>query len=383
MNLRPILLLVVTIAFATAVASQGLAQGQAGTSTLIASCSDAARAFNLRQDGIDGLAVADPVSAAKLRQAALLFYRCAQREADPHRHQLFMAYYANTLYRVGEAANDARATRLAIAAAGPLATSPHSDVRALVVHVVASVPTVPPSPTPTPAVVHSAAYCTQLAPTMGDALHGLDDAVAAAIDAGNNDTQALATTTARYGGAFKAVEDDFVTEQDSIERANSALSTAGGTLSDLSDAERQSAQGALQALGTVITYTDTYSRLALAFERGINGSNRQLARARVAQALAASQRNTSTTYSNGNATCSNSTYSTNCYGNSTSTTYSNNRATVAQQNAANALAQAQDGRLSYGEADTVLMQGLPLLQQIHGAVETAVQSWANACAGSP
>ena len=249
--------------------------------------------------------------------------------------------------------------------------------------VVASVPTVPPSPTPTPAVVHSAAYCTQLAPTMGDALHGLDDAVAAAIDAGNNDTQALATTTARYGGAFKAVEDDFVTEQDSIERANSALSTAGGTLSDLSDAERQSAQGALQALGTVIAYTDTYSRLALAFERGINGSNRQLARARVAQALAASQRNTSTTYSNGNATCSNSTYSTNCYGNSTSTTYSNNQATVAQQNAANALAQAQDGRLSYGEADTALMQGLPLLQQIHGAVETAVQSWANACAGSP
>jgi len=384
MNPRQVFLLVVAVALVMlAVAQRPPALGQTAESALTASCSGAARAFSLRQDGLDGLAVADPSSPGKLRQAALLFYRCAQREANLYKHQLFMAYYSNTLYRVGQAANDARATMLAVDAAKPLAGSSHPDVRALVVHVVALAPTPSPSSTPTPALTHSATYCNEFAPAVGSALQGLDTALAAAIDAGDNDTEALATTTARYGGAFKAVEDDFTAEQTSIAQANSAVTAAGGDLSDLSDHERQSAQGTVQGLGTAITFTDTYSRLALAFERGINGSNRRLARARIAQALAAEDRNTSTTYTNGNANCySSSAYSTNCYGSSTSTTYSNNQADVAQQNAANALAQAQAGRLSYSDADGVLTEGLPVLQQVRNAVEAAENSWANPCAGS-
>ena len=381
MNPRRLFLLAPAVALVVVLVTQ--APPALAQSTLKASCADGARAFSLRQDGIDRAAVADPGASAKLRQAALLFYRCAQHETDSHTHQLFMAYYANTLYRVGETANDARASELALAAAQPLEASIHPDVRALVANVVAAAPTPSPSASPTPALSHSAAYCSELASAVGEALQGLDDALASAIDAGNNDTEALATTTARYGGAFKAVEDDFTAEKASIGRANSALGEADSVLAELNDQERSGAQTTLQVLGTAITYTDTYSRLALAFERGINGTNRRIARARIAQALAAGERNTSTTYTNGNANCySYTAYSASCYGNSTSTTYSNDQATVAQENASNALAQAEAGRLSYGEADSVLTQGLPILQQIRTAVEAAEQSWGSACSRS-
>lgn len=79
--------------------------------------------------------MADPASTAKLRQAALLFYRCSQREADPYMRELFLAYYASTLYSVGENSNDARAKALATKAAMPLHTSDFDDVRMLVANI--------------------------------------------------------------------------------------------------------------------------------------------------------------------------------------------------------------------------------------------------------
>lgn len=276
---------------------------QSAESSLKQSCPDAARAFTLRSSGIEELAVADPSAPAKLRQAALLFYRCESREQDPYMRELFQAYYANSLYHAGAVANDSKAIALAMTAAQRLRSSQWNDVRALVatvtppVHAQAKAQAAP-APTVTPALVHSNAYCQEFAPNMSQALQMLSTALGYIKDAGNNDVQVLAMTTARYGGAFKQVEDDYTYAQNNIGAANASLSSADAEVSDLNDQERTAAQNSVQALGTAITYADTYSRLALGFERGVNGANRQLARAYVSQALTSQSHNTSYTYTN-------------------------------------------------------------------------------------
>ncbi len=303
------------------------AAAQTAESSLKQSCQDAARAFALRQEGTEGLAVADPAATEKLRQAALLFYRCAQRESDLYMHELLLAYYANTLYSVGQNANESRATALALATAQRLHSSQYDDVRALVAKI-----NVPPALNQQAAPAQAAAtatpshaYCHDFKPGIVSALEALNDAVSAVRNAGNNDTQVLATTTARYGGAFTAVEDDFNTAQTNLETARASLSAAGDAANGLNGQEKARASQRLQAISTTITYTDLYNRLALQFERGINNANRQLARARIAQALSSGMNPSSYSYSSGNATCySWSANSANCYLTSrTTTTYNN------------------------------------------------------------
>jgi hypothetical protein len=131
------------------------AAAQTTESSLKQSCPDATRAFSLRQAGSEELIVADPASTGKLRQAALLFYRCAQNESDPYMHQLFLAYYANTLYRVGKNTNDARAISLAAATALRLDSSQFDDVRALVAKINVSLSRRQSAPTATPVPVGS------------------------------------------------------------------------------------------------------------------------------------------------------------------------------------------------------------------------------------
>jgi hypothetical protein len=361
------------------------AAAQTAESSLKQSCPDAARAFSLRQEGTEGLAVADPAAKEKLRQAALLFYRCAQRESDPYMHELLLAYYANTLYNVGQNANEPRATALALATAQRLKSSQFEDVRTLVAKINA-----PPSsggrvaPVQAPlTLTHSKAYCHDFKPGIVNALEALDDAVNAVRNAGNNDTEVLATTTARYGGAFSAVEDDFNTAQSNLETARTALSAAGDAESELNDQEKPRASQTLQAISTTIAYTDLYNRLALQFERGINNANRQVARARIAQALASGMNPSSYSYSSGNATCSSwSANSASCYGTSHTTTTYNNSAIVAQQNAANALAVAESSRLSYSQADELLTQGLPIFEQVASNIYTGLNIWNKTCSSS-
>ena len=366
--------------FAFSIVAMQSASAQSAQGSLKQSCADAARAFALRDAGSEELAVADPAASSKLRQAALLFYRCSQREADPYMHDLFLAYYANTLYKLGQNDNDPRASALAVKTAQRLRSSDFDDVQSLVANISVPAPTqATATPTPAPAR-HSDAYCRDLVPAMSRTLDALGLAVISAGDAGTNDTQGLAVTTARYGSAFKAVEDDYNTVQSNLQTAMSEVATANGVATQLTDKEKTAVNGALQTIGQTISYTDTYTRLALAFERGINGANRRLAWARASQALASGMQNMSHTYSNGTASCySYTAYSTNCYGNSYSRTTYDNSATVAQQNAANALANAQAGRLSYSQAGSVLAQGLPVLQQIQSAVYEAQASWNKVC----
>lgn len=360
----------------------GEAMAQSAETSLKQSCGDARRAFALRQSGIENLAVADPAATSQLRQAALLFYRCGQHEPDPYMHEMFLAYYANTLFKLGQNIGDSRATSLAMRTAQPLMSSEFDEVRALLAIInVASPRPSTPAPTPVPtAAPRSAAYCSELVPNVGRALNALGLATIAANDAGKNDTQVLVSTTARYGSAYKAVEDDFNNVQSNLQGARSALADANDATSALNDQERAAATRTLQAIQQTIDYADTYSRLALGFERGVNGANRRLAWARASEALASGMRNTSYTYSNGNASCySYTSYSTNCSGSSYSTTSYDNSASLAQQNAANAMADARAGRLSYSAAASVLIQGLPVLQQIQNAVYDAQASWNKAC----
>lgn len=376
-------MLALTIGVAGAILVSGSpAHAQSAQVTLKQSCADARRAFALRDSGTEGLAVADPAATTQLRQAALLFYRCGQHQDDPYMRDLFLAYYTNTLYKVGQTAHDARATSIAIRAAQSLRSTDFDDVKALVAGITPP-PAAParaiPTATPAPAAP-SSAYCLDVAPNVVRTLDALGSALVAASDAGTNDTQVIATTTARYGSAFKAVEEDFNNVQANLQTANSAFADASGATANLTDQEKAGVTRALQTIYQTISYADTYSRLALGFERGINSANRRLAWARVSQAFASGMHNTSYTYSNGNASCYSYTpYSANCYGNSYSTTTYDNSATIAQQNAANALANAQAGRLSYAEAASVLAQGLPLLQQIQTAVYSAQTLWQKAC----
>ncbi|MGA8574241.1 MAG: hypothetical protein WB609_00950 [Candidatus Cybelea sp.] len=370
-----------TLVAVLAVATAPPAAAQTAESSLKQSCHDATRAFTLRQIGTEELAVADPSAIGKLRQSALLFYRCAQSEPDPYMHVLFLAYYANTLYRVGQNANDPRATSLAEATAQRLQSSGFDDVRALVAtvsapsHHDASAPAKPPK-----AITNSAAYCHDLEPNVVRVLDEVDTAVLLANNAGYKDTEVLAQTTARYGDAFKVVEDDYTSVETHLQRANTAYGLATEAATELNDQEKPAVTRALSLMSGTMSYVDTYSRLALEFERGMNAANRRLAYARISAALAAGMHNSSYTYSNGNASCySYSANSTNCYGNSYSTTTYNNSASIAQQNAANALAAAQSGRLSYGQADQVLTEGLPILSQIDTALESAEISWDKVC----
>lgn len=361
-------------------ASQSVA-AQTAENSLKQSCHSATRAFELRETGTDKLAVADPAAPGELRQAALLFYQCAQSESDPYMHQLFLAYYANTLYRVSQYKNDSRAKQLAETAASRLQSSQFTDVRELVAKI--SIPSHIDQSRPAanhPAPVHSAAYCHDLKPNIVTTLAAVSNAIDSASNAGTNDTQVLAGSTARYGSAFKYVEDDYNAVQTDLENANAALGVASEVTSNLNEQEKPAVTQALSLIGTTISYVDTYSRLALGFERGINSSNRRLAYARVSAALAAGMHNSSYTYSNGNASCySFSSNSANYYGTSQSTTTYNNSATIAQQNAANALTAAQAGRLSYAQADEVLTEKLPILNQINNAVTAATSSWNKAC----
>lgn len=316
---------------------------QSAQATLKQSCADARRAFSLRDAATEKLAVADPGAAAQLRQAALLFYRCGQRQDDPYMHDLFLAYYASTLYKVGQTVHDNRAISIAVHTAQTLRSSDFDDVKALVANI--SPPSPAPSraiPTVTPApATPSTAYCLDVAPNMVRTLDALGNALVAANDAGTNDTQVIATTTARYGSAFKAVEDDFNTAQSSLQTASAAFADASGATANLTDQEKTAVTRTLQTISQTMSYTDTYSRLAVGFERGVSGANRRLAWARVSQAFTSGMRNTSYTYTNGNASCYSYTpYTANCYGNSYSTTTYDNSATIAPQNAANALARA-------------------------------------------
>lgn len=369
--------------FTLSVSQTHTARAQTAEASLKQSCGDATRAFALRDAGDDGLIVADPAATGKLRQAALLFYRCSQRETDPYMRELFQAYYADSLYKVARNANDPRAAALASKAAQPLSSSEFDDVKALIANV--PVPSTahrasPQTPAPV-AATHSEAYCQEFVPSVARSLDALGAALIAANDAGTNDTQVLATTTARYGGAFKAVEDDYKTVQSNLQTAASELTSANAATGNLTDQEKRAVMPAADTIAQSISYTEIYSRLALLYERGINGANRRLAWARVSQAFAAGMQNRSYTYSNGNASCySYTTYSANCYGNTYSTTTYDNSATIAQQNAANALANAQAGRLSFGQADQVLSQGLPVIQQAETAVYSAAALWTKACA---
>lgn len=348
------------------------------------SCHDAARALSLRASGIEEAAVADPGGVAKLRKAAQYFYRCEQSAHERHLRQLFQGYYANSLYRVGNAANDPKASSLAAVAAQELRSSEYDDVRSLVSSVPTPTSSHPPGPIPTatatPQIVHSATYCHEFSSNMSNALLSLSRALNYVTGAGNDDVQILSTTTARYGGAFKEVEDDFASASQELSNGLSYLGNANTEVSALNDQERQASMTAVQTTQQAINYTDTYNRLAVAFERGINNVNRQVARARIAQALASTERNTSYTSTSGNTSCSSFGYSTNCYENSSSTTTYNNSAVIAQQNAANALALAQSGRLSYAQANDVLNEGLPLLSQLHIIVDQVQPSWDSVCA---
>src|SRR5476651_579071 len=58
--------------------------------------------------------------------------------------------------------------------------------------------------------------CNIIGPEITAADSALVSAVTAAVNAGGNDTQVLAGSNARYGGAFKAVEDDAVTISDAF-----------------------------------------------------------------------------------------------------------------------------------------------------------------------
>jgi len=363
------------------------AHAQTAQQSMKSACADATRAFTLRNTAMEAEAVADPAEAKELRQAALLFYRCSQREQDPYLHALFAAYYANTLYKVGIDTNDTRAQALAARAADPLRSSDDDDVRDLVssIRAPSSGGTVASAPAPaaTPVPRHSAAYCAQFSASVQLVLQNLLSAVPLAINAGQNDTQYLANTTARYGSAFKYVEDDYANAQSYLDEARSHISDADGQTASLNDAEQPKANANVEALRNALQYTDTYLRLALTYERGVNGANRRLAAARVSQSLANMSQNSSYTYTNGTANCYSFTdYSANCYVNSSSNTTYNNSAAIAQQNAANALALAQAGRLSLGQANETLTEGLSSLSSLQDALNSAQTSWTKACSGN-
>ena len=178
----------------------------------------------------------------------------------------------------------------------------------------------------------SVILCTVVGPHVAAADLALAIASRAAVDAGTNDTEVLATTRARRGSAFVAVETDEKTIKQAFPSGMDAVTNGQIVLSQLSAPDEVSfATNSLAAYENALKMVDVFGKTSLLFERSVNSRNRSAALAAIAKGLAAM----SSAYTTSNTTFNSACYGNNCYGTATTTTVNNS---AASQTAAEAAA---------------------------------------------
>jgi len=87
----------------------------------------------------------------------------------------------------------------------------------------------------------------------------LMSAVVAAVNAGGNDTQVLAGSNARYGGAFKAVEDDAVTISDAFHQGLDQITNATIAVDALTlPEEKKFALSSIQSYSDALNFVNRF-----------------------------------------------------------------------------------------------------------------------------
>lgn len=348
--------------------------------TLIKSCGDASKAFSLLSLGIDRQAAVIPSAEETLRQSAMLFFHCANSASTDRSRHIFSAYYAGALYLAGSIDNDQKSLTQSTAV---IATLLSGSYRGGTLKVLARFPTLQsvalatPSPSPTPRV-HSPQYCTVVA-KISATMASMKALVALDTEAGNDDTQNLASTGHANGKQFRLVEDDASKAKDLVTSIAPAIVEIDKDRATLQDWESSSVQTTVRAMALTTNYLTTYMDVALQYERGIHGANTQLIRANINRAFANQQKNKTVTTSYGNANCSSYFNNASCNGYASSTTTTDNSAIIAQERATQFVAAAQSGRMSYNQMEESLAQGLSVLSAFDSGVDTAIQSWNAAC----
>jgi hypothetical protein len=260
--------------------------------------------------------------------------------------------------------------------------------------------------TSTPAGADPTSDCSALAPTV-TAAHQAIITLSAAVATQGDSALSLFGTTRRYGPGFKRVEDEAAVVEQATATAIKA-STDGLVLVDAyTDTRRKAIVTALfsdyqkKAAGL-----QTYSHIALAFERAINSKNRMahlaaddLAFANMAKPTTTTQSTTSGTASVYGSSTTNGTasgYGNSAYGDAnttydgtatgsattTSTTTSSDPGASGRQNAAQAERNSGEAGLTSDQLYPTLLQYLPLVQSVPNTLRVEEARVKRMCSGT-
>jgi hypothetical protein len=230
--------------------------------------------------------------------------------------------------------------------------------------------------------------CNAIGLNIAAADSALVSAVAAAVNAGGNDTQVLAGSNARYGGAFKAVEDDAVTISDAFHQGLDRITDARIAVDALTLPEEKTfAISSIQSYSEALNFVNRFGNLALQYERTVNSRNKNLAMANYNESLGNNVRNSSTSSTNGNSNCNGNsnnyggygTYNANCNGNSTTTTTYNNSASAAFQAAANDMDAARSQQSSISQFTSTVSSDTETIDNMQYTFRVRRAQWISAC----
>jgi hypothetical protein len=236
----------------------------------------------------------------------------------------------------------------------------------------------------------SAQLCNIIGLDIAAADSALVSAASAAVNAGGNDTQVLAGSNARYGGAFKAVEDDAVTISDAFHQGLDRITDATIAVDALTLPEEKTfALSSIQSYSEALNFVNRFGTLALQYERTVNNRNKNLAMANYNESLGNNARNSSTSSTNGNANCNGNsnnyggsgygTYNANCNGNSTTTTTYDNAASVDFQAAANDMNAARSQQSSISQFTSTISSDTETIDNMQYTFRVKKAQWTSAC----
>jgi hypothetical protein len=221
----------------------------------------------------------------------------------------------------------------------------------------------------------SAALCATIGPHVVAADAVLAPAAQIAVALGTDDTEVLSGTRARYGGAFKLVEDEqkllptfFHAGMNEVTEGQIAINSI--TISD----EVTFATNTLDSYGNGLNAVEEFGSFALLYERSVNSKNRRNRMVVMSQAFAAlgDYSNSTTTM---NATC----FGSSCYGTARTSTYQSSSGAANLQAAAIGASAAAGQQASLDQATPAMIDLTQKIDNYQYGYRRLRSFWMSAC----
>jgi len=221
----------------------------------------------------------------------------------------------------------------------------------------------------------SVALCQTVAPRVVAADAQLAPAAQIAVALGTDDTEVLSGTRAKYGGAYKLVEDDSKVLPGQFHSGMNEVTEGqiAANLLTIPD-EATFANNSLDSYSSSLNAVEEFGKFALLYERSVNSKNRKAAMVAMNQAFAAlGDYNNSTTTMN--ATC----FGTSCNGTARTSSYQSHSSAVNLQAAAFGAADVAGKQYSLDQATPSMIDLTQKIDNYQYSYRRLRAVWMTAC----